>query len=72
VPLESIRRVNGVLGHIFVTRYGTKQGILVIGRVIPFGIGALIGGGGNYILGSGVVRATRRAFGPPPHDYGET
>lgn len=71
VPIESIRGVNRVLGRTFVTRYGTKQGILVIGRVIPFGIGALIGGGGNYILGGGVVRATRRAFGPAPHDFGE-
>jgi hypothetical protein len=69
VPIESIRRVNRVLGRNFVTRYGTKQGILVLGRVIPFGIGALVGGGGNYIVGSGVVRATRGAFGPPPHDF---
>jgi hypothetical protein len=74
VPIESIRRVNRVLGRNFVTRYGTKQGILVLGRVIPFGIGAVIGGGGNYIVGSGVVRATRRAFGPPPppHHFGAT
>jgi hypothetical protein len=72
VPIESIRLVNRVLGRNFVTRYGTKQGILVIGRVIPFGIGALIGGGGNYIVGSGVVRATRVAFGPPPQSFGAT
>ena len=72
VPIESIRRVNRVLGRNFVTRYGTKQGILVLGRVLPFGIGALIGGGGNYIVGSGVVRATRRAFGPPPANFGAT
>jgi len=66
VPIEAIRRVNRVLGRNFVTKYGTKQGILVLGRVVPFGIGAVIGGGGNYFVGKAVVRTTRRAFGPPP------
>ena len=66
VSMETIRRLNGVLGRNFVTKYGTKQGIIVIGRLAPFGIGAAIGGGGNAFLGSGVVASTRRAFGPPP------
>ncbi|MFB7980756.1 hypothetical protein [Streptomyces vinaceus] len=66
VPVETLRRINGVLGKNFVTKYGTKQGIVVLGRVAPFGIGAVIGGGANAALAALAVRAGRRAFGPPP------
>ncbi|BDZ61105.1 hypothetical protein GCM10025873_08960 [Demequina sediminis] len=37
IPIETIRAINKVLGHNFVTRYGTKQGIVVIGRIAPSG-----------------------------------
>ncbi|MGW6411335.1 hypothetical protein ACWF95_29655 [Streptomyces vinaceus] len=66
VPVETLRRINGVLGKNFVTKYGTKQGIVVLGRVAPFGIGAVIGGGAHAALAALAVRAGRRAFGPPP------
>ena len=66
VSMETILRINSVLGRHFVTKYGTKQGIIVIGRLAPFGIGVAIGGGGNALLGRGVVTGTRRAFGPVP------
>ncbi|WP_234459986.1 hypothetical protein [Streptomyces sp. MBT51] len=75
VPAETLRQINKVLGRNFVTKYGTKQGIIVLGRVAPFGIGAAIGGGANAAVASLAVRAGRRAFGPPPgvsqdHDAG--
>lgn len=65
VPVETLRQINKVLGKNFVTKYGTKQGIIVLGRVAPFGIGAMIGGGANAAIGALAVRAARRAFGPP-------
>lgn len=66
IPIETIRAINRVLGRNFVTKFGTKEGIIVLGRVVPFGVGALIGGGANAALGATVTRAARRAFGPPP------
>ena len=36
------------------------------GRLIPFGIGAVIGGTSNRIIGGRVVTAARQAFGPAP------
>lgn len=71
IPMEGIRRTNGVLGHNFVTKYGTRQGVLVLGRAIPFGLGAAIGGGMNYAIGQAVVKSTRRVFGPPPESFEE-
>jgi hypothetical protein len=69
IPLSTITKVNKVLGRWFVTKYGTKQGLIVIGRLAPFGIGAGIGGAGNALFGRTVVAGARRAFGPPPGEW---
>ena len=69
IPNSKILAVNKVLGRNFVTKYGTKQGILVLGRVIPFGIGAVIGGTANAIFSQGIITASNRAFGPPSHSW---
>lgn len=71
MPITTLRRINGILGRHFVTKYGTKQGIIVLGRMAPFGIGALIGGGANAALAALAVRAGRRAFGPAPAAWPE-
>ncbi|RSN51803.1 hypothetical protein [Actinomadura sp. WAC 06369] len=69
VPVETLRQINKILGKNFITKYGTKQGIIVLGRVAPFGIGAVIGGGANAAIGSLTVRSSRRAFGPAPEAW---
>ena len=65
IPKSKIIAINKVLGHNFVTKYGTRQGILVLGRVVPFGIGAVIGGTANGLFTQGVITAADRAFGTP-------
>ena len=69
IPKSKILAVNKVLGRNFVTKYGTKQGILVLGRVIPFGIGAVIGGTANAIFSQGIITASNRAFGAPSQSW---
>lgn len=69
IPRARIDAVNKVLGRRFITKYGTKQGILVLGRDLPLGIGAVIGAGGNAAFGLVAVGGARRAFGPPPEDW---
>ncbi|MEU4520408.1 hypothetical protein AB0F52_17125 [Amycolatopsis sp. NPDC024027] len=71
VPAATLRQINSVLGKNFITKYGAKQGIIVLGRVAPFGIGAVIGGGANATLAGLAVRAARRAFGPAPQSWHE-
>jgi hypothetical protein len=66
IPMSGINRLNRILGRWFVTKYGTRQGILVLGRLVPFGVGAAIGGVGNAVFARTVVVGARRAFGPPP------
>ncbi|GER24096.1 hypothetical protein NCCP1664_25910 [Zafaria cholistanensis] len=50
----------------FMRHLLATQGAAFFGRAIPFGIGAVVGGAGNRILGKQVVRAARLAFGPLP------
>jgi hypothetical protein len=53
----------------FVRRFAVSQGTSIIGRAIPFGIGAVIGGTGNHLMGRKVVNSARTAFGPPPASF---
>lgn len=61
VPAATLRSINRVLGVNFVTKWGTRQGILVIGKAAPFGIGMAIGAGGNLVMAKGIVKTTRVA-----------
>ncbi len=69
IPLSSITAINKTLGRWFLKRYARKQGILVVGRLAPLGIGAAIGAAGNRAFGRTVVTASRRVFGPPPASF---
>jgi len=50
----------------FIRQFAVKGGASWIGKALPFGIGAAIGGAGNHILGRRVLITSRRAFGVPP------
>ncbi|AGW41038.1 hypothetical protein O159_09010 [Leifsonia xyli subsp. cynodontis DSM 46306] len=54
------------LRSAFIRQFALRGGASLVGRAIPFGIGAVIGGTGNHILGRRVVTNSRLAFGPPP------
>lgn len=62
VPLSTIRSINKVLGAHFITKYGTKRGIIAIGKVAPFGIGFAIGAGGNLVMARGVIKTAKIMF----------
>src|SRR6478752_6899909 len=50
----------------FIHQFAVRGGASWIGKALPFGIGAAIGGAGNNILGRRVLVNSRRAFGEPP------
>lgn len=62
VPTSTLKQINKVMGQHFITKYGTKQGILVLGKMAPFGFGAALGAGGNNLLGQATVKATYKTF----------
>ncbi|MEO5535761.1 MAG: hypothetical protein ABIR17_11600 [Pseudolysinimonas sp.] len=53
----------------FLKKFAVSQGGSVVGRMIPFGIGAVVGGSGNHLLGRRVVNSARTAFPPAPETF---
>lgn len=47
-------------------KYGAKRGLVMIGRLLPFGVGAVIGGAANAAFSEGVIASAKKAFGPAP------
>ena len=60
IPMHAIQAANKVLGSRFITKYGTKQGVLVLGKQIPFGLGAAVGAGSNAFFGYAVMKTTKK------------
>lgn len=71
IPMSAITKANKVLGPRFITKYGTKQGVLVLGKQVPFFIGVGIGAAGNGTFGWFVIRSARKILGPPPEVWSE-
>lgn len=72
IPMNVINRANKVLGPRFITKYGTKQGVLVLSKQVPMGIGAALGGGGNHLFGRATIKSAHKIFGPPPTSWRST
>ncbi|PPG09790.1 MULTISPECIES: alpha/beta fold hydrolase [unclassified Rathayibacter] len=56
----------------FAKHFLAQQGAGLVGRAMPFGIGAALGGVGNAMLGRKVIQSARDAFGPAPQAFGNT
>lgn len=66
MPKAVVGLLNKRLRDEMVKNIAVKQGGSMAGRLIPFGIGAVIGGAGNRLIGGKVVRTAQQAFGPAP------
>ncbi|MBD2764022.1 di- and tripeptidase [Kocuria sp. cx-455] len=58
--------------NMFVKRFLAKQTGAVMGRALPFGIGAVVGGGANLAMSRQVIKATEEAFGEFPAQFPAT
>lgn len=72
IPMTAINKANKILGPRFITKYGTKQGVLVLSKQVPLGVGALLGGGGNHLFGRMTLKSADKIFGAPPEEWPET
>jgi hypothetical protein len=66
MPQMVMGPVTDRLKRTFLKRFAVNQGTSFVGKALPFGIGAAIGGVGNHMMGRQVVQAARTNFGPPP------
>ncbi|MGP3536113.1 hypothetical protein ACTU3I_15055 [Microbacterium sp. RD1] len=66
LPRAAVGPVVDRLKATFIRQFAARGGASWVGKALPFGIGAAIGGAGNHILGRRVLVGSRRAFGAPP------
>ncbi len=71
VPGEIFKKINRKVGVTILTKYGTKRGGVAVGKLIPFGVGALVGGGFNYATMKGFKKAAIKALSPKDYVFVE-
>ncbi|HYZ67461.1 MAG TPA: hypothetical protein VE666_06600 [Mycobacterium sp.] len=66
LPLPAVSQLNSRLMRYFVKRYTLKRSAIAFGKLLPVGIGAVVGAVGNRLMGKKIVANARKAFGTPP------
>ncbi|MGW0159003.1 hypothetical protein ACWDUN_06730 [Mycobacterium sp. NPDC003323] len=72
LPLPAVSQLNNRLVKYFVKKYALKRGALAFGKMLPVGVGAVVGGVGNRLMGKKIVSNARLAFGNPPSRWPST
>lgn len=68
LPRAAVGPMVDRLKSMFVKQFAARGGASFLGKALPFGVGAAVGGAGNNILGRRVLTTSRRAFGAAPID----
>lgn len=66
LPRAAMGPIVDRLKSMFIKQFAAIGGGSFLGKAMPFGIGAAIGGAGNHLLGRRVLVTSRRAFGLAP------
>ena len=66
LPLSTVKTLVAPMQKMFLKKMAVKGSASVVGKALPFGIGAAVGGVGNYMMGKAVIASATRAFGPAP------
>lgn len=68
------KKANKAMAKKVFKSYGTKRGVLAVGKAMPFGIGAVFGGTSSYVGLKGLIKDADRFFrqipriGTPTYD----
>lgn len=71
-PNSVFAKLNRTLVNQVAKKYALRRAPLILGKILPAGIGAVIGGAGNRVLGKRVIANARESFGPPPTHWPTT
>ncbi|MFV0496488.1 hypothetical protein [Mycobacterium sp.] len=69
LPLPALSKLNTRMLKYVVKRVTLRRSALMLGRALPVGIGAIVGGVGNRMMGKKLVRNAQAAFGPAPEHW---
>ncbi len=67
VSLTTLQAANRLMSRSLLRRYGSRRGAVAIGRVLPIGIGAVIGGTANYVAIRSLAANADRFFARLPY-----
>ena len=70
LPVATVKTVNRTLRGRMAKTVITKGSTVFLGRLLPFGIGAVIGFVGSRAMGKNLIVGLAEAFGPPPATFG--
>ena len=65
---QMLQKINRRVGTTIPTKWGTKRGGIALGKLIPFGVGAAVGGGFNYYTMNGFSNAALKHYESNPND----
>ncbi|WP_067574687.1 hypothetical protein [Nocardia acidivorans] len=70
--LPVVRNIDNAMAKRFIVQFIVKRGVLMFGKTLPVGIGAVIGAIGNRALAKSVIANGQRTFGQAPADWEKT
>lgn len=62
LSVDLVERINSRLGRLILARYGAGRSMLIFGKLLPFGVGAIIGGAANRHRVNTVMRRSVAFF----------
>lgn len=66
IPGSGFGVIRDAIQRAFLKNLLKRQGSAFLGRALPFGVGAVVGGAGNLMMGRAVIATAKEAFGPLP------
>ena len=72
LPISTLQTVNRLLVPQLAKRYGTRRGAVALGTALPLGIGALVGGGANFVAVRSLAKHADQFFSRLPYSAIDT
>lgn len=69
VTIDALRRINAQLVSQVLKKWGTRRGAATVGKLLPFGIGAAVGGSANYVMLREFAKQANRFFSSYEPDF---
>lgn len=67
IPVTTLHAANRAMSRLFVRRFGTRRGLIALGRMLPVGVGAAIGGAANFLAVRSLARHADQFFARLPY-----
>lgn len=67
LSVGTLQTVNRIMSKMIISRYGTRRGAVALGQALPFGVGALVGGGANFLAVRALAKHADQFFARLPY-----